>query len=80
MGSAAAKRRAGAEGHCVNYLVNSYSDVKDVVMTIEKLIARTPVTDKSELRQACELSITPLPNRSGYLFRIKLPDALLRTL
>jgi len=80
MGGAASKPTLAGGGRCVNYLVTSYSDVKDIVMTIEKLIARTPVTDKSELRQACELSITPLPNRSGYLFRIKLPDDLLRTL
>jgi len=65
-------------GRCVNYLVNSYSDVKEVIYTIEKLIAQTPITDKSELRQACEINIIPLQGRSGYVFRVKLHQAVMR--
>jgi hypothetical protein len=64
----------------VNYLVTTYSDVKDVVFTVEKLITQTPVTDKSELRQACDLTIIPLQNRSGYVFRLKLHDAMIKKL
>jgi|GEM_PF-3086526 len=67
-------------GRCVNYLVNSYSDIKDVILTVEKLIAQTPITDKSELRAACEVTIVPLQGRSGYLFRVKLHDAVMRQL
>ena len=69
-----------ASGRCVNYLVNSYSDIKEVVFTIEKLIAQTPITDKSELRQACEINIIPLQGRSGYVFRVKLHPAVMRQL
>lgn len=67
-------------GRHVNYLVSSYSDIKEVIYTIEKLIAQTPITDKSELRSACEVNIIPLQGRSGYVFRVKLHAAVMRQL
>ena len=64
----------------VNYLVTTYSDLKDVVYTVEKLISQTPVTDKSELRKACDLAIIPLQNRSGYVIRLRLHEAMMKKL
>ena len=89
MGNSAAKTkpRGNGEGSTseqdrrqVNYLVNSYSDIKDVVLTIEKLISQTADTNKAELRKSCEVSIIPLQGRSGYVFRVKLHQSMLRQL
>jgi hypothetical protein len=59
-----------------NYLVTGYNDLRDVVLTIEKMIMETSeVRQKNVLRQGCEISICSLADRHAYIVRIKLhPD------
>ncbi len=62
----------------VNYLVENYADLRDVVSTIEKMVMdATDQRNKSILRQGSGLSIIPLKERRGYIVRLKLhPDVL----
>jgi hypothetical protein len=59
-----------------NYLVIGYNDLRDVVLTIEKMIMETSeVRQKNLLRQGCEVSIRSLADRHAYIVQIKLhPD------
>jgi hypothetical protein len=65
----------------VNYLINSYDDLKDVIMTVEKLIAEThSVRNKTILRESCAMSIMPLKDKSGFVLRIKLHESIIEAM
>jgi hypothetical protein len=72
----AEQKTASANRKTANYLVSGYNDLRDVVLTIEKMIMETSeVRQKNLLRQGCEISIRPLADRNAYIVRIKLhPD------
>ena len=60
-----------------NYLISNYSDLRDVVFTIENMILETKgVRDKSVLRNGCKLSIIPLEDRDGFILRFRLHEAI----
>ena len=78
MAMATAEKSVKAEGarKTANYLVTGYTDLRDVVLTIEKMIMdQTDIRNKNLLRQGCDISIVPLGDREGYVVRVKLhPD------
>ena len=59
-----------------NYLVSSYGDLRDVVLTVEKMILdHKEIRDKNLLRRGCDVQIVPLAERGGWVVRVKLhPD------
>jgi len=63
----------------VSYLINDFNDLRDVVLTIERMIAETTeVRNKTVLREACRMSIVPLKDRCAYILQIKLHEAMLK--
>jgi hypothetical protein len=78
MAMVTAEKPVKAEGprKTANYLVTNYTDLRDVVLTIEKLIMdQTEIRNKNLLRQGCDISIVPLSEREGWVVRVKLhPD------
>ena len=65
------------EEKCVNYLVTSYEDLRDVVTAIEQMIANNDeIKDKPTLRKGMRLTIIPLKGKDSSIIKIKLCDAM----
>jgi len=60
-----------------SYLVSSYLDLRDVILTIEQMILEHyKVRNKSLLREGCDLSILPLAGKEGYIVQIRMPEEM----
>jgi hypothetical protein len=62
----------------VNYLVTNYDDLKDVVTTVERMIAdNEEIRDNPTLRKEMRLDVTPLKANAGIILKIQLHDAMI---
>ena len=64
------------EENCINYLVTSYEDLRDVVTAIEQMIANNEgIEDNPSLRKDMCLEVFPLKGNAGSILKIRLHDA-----
>ena len=65
------------EEKSVNYLVNNYEDLRDVVTTIEQMIADIKgIKDKPSLRKGMRLTIIPLKGKDSSIIKINLSNTM----
>ena len=65
----------------INYLVNSYMDLLDVVETVEGMIAENvPIRQRSEVKRRCRVAVMPLKSHlSSHIMRFVVPSVVLQT-
>ena len=72
------EKKDNQDGRTASYLVNSFADLKDVVLTIEQMITNTTdVRNKAVLREGCRISVVPIKDRGGVILRIKLHESMM---
>ncbi len=77
METAVAERKT-PRGRTVNYLVSTYSDLRDVVFAVEKMILEgSDIRNKPMLREGCRMTIHPLEDRTSYVVRVQLHPSVL---
>ena len=60
-----------------SYLVSSYTDLRDVILTIEQMILENyKIRNKPLLRKKCDLNIRPLGGREEYIVQVRMPEEL----
>jgi hypothetical protein len=64
-------------GQQVNYLVSSYTDFRDVVLTLEQWISQTaPAEMKAAVRETMTVSVRPLSDGESFILSIRLHEAM----
>lgn len=76
MGRGSAKE-APSGRKVASYLVSSYTDLRDVILTIEQMILDNyKIRNKPLLRKKCDLNIRPLGDRDGYIVQVRMPEEM----
>ena len=65
------------EEKSVNYLVNNYEDLRDVVTAVEQIIVNNEeIKDKPTLRKGMRLMIIPLKGKDSSIIKINLSNTM----